>query len=109
MEYALTRSPDETGRLDGIAYDLWLPFAGEPSPAVLIFHGAGSQKSNHADFARAAVGHGFVALAFDNRGHGESEGKLGARAVTDAERLLRFLADRPEVDPERIAVRGSSM
>jgi fermentation-respiration switch protein FrsA (DUF1100 family) len=121
MEYAQPQPPDESGQLDGIAYDLWLPIASELSPtpgegsptaatpAVLVFHGAGSQRANHADFARAAASHGFVALTFDNRGHGESEGELGARTVTDAERLLRLLAERPEVDAQRIAVRGSSM
>lgn len=109
MEYAQPQPPDESGRLDGIAYDLWLPLESEPSPAVLVFHGAGSRRANHADFARAAVSHGFVALTFDNRGHGDSDGKLGARAVMDAERLLRLLAERPEVDARRIAVRGSSM
>jgi alpha-beta hydrolase superfamily lysophospholipase len=109
MEYALPQPPDESGRLDGIAYDLWLPLGADPSPAVLIFHGAGSQKANHVDFARAATSHGFVALTFDNRGHGQSDGKLGGRAVTDAERLVHALAERPEVDERRIAVRGSSM
>jgi pimeloyl-ACP methyl ester carboxylesterase len=64
---------------------------------------------NHADYARAAVANGFVALTFDNRGHGESDGELGARAISDIQRLLRFLAERPEVDDERIALRGSSM
>jgi fermentation-respiration switch protein FrsA (DUF1100 family) len=101
--------PSESGRLDGIAYNLWLPSAGEPVPAVIVFHGAGSQKENHADYARAALAHGFAALTFDNRGHGETEGSLGPAVIGDLQRLARLVAERPEVDARRVAVRGSSM
>jgi fermentation-respiration switch protein FrsA (DUF1100 family) len=99
----------EAGSFEGIAYELWLPFDREPAPAVVVLHGAGSRKENHVDFARAAVSHGFVALTFDNRGHGETEGDLGPTVIADISRLVRFLADRPEVDERRIALRGSSM
>jgi alpha-beta hydrolase superfamily lysophospholipase len=109
MGYPGQRSPSEAGRLDGIAYHLWFPDDEGPSPAVVILHGAGSQKENHADFARLATEHGFAALTFDNRGHGESEGELGARALSDMQRLVRMLCERSEVDEARIAVRGSSM
>jgi alpha-beta hydrolase superfamily lysophospholipase len=101
--------PSESGQLDGIAYNLWLPPADEPAPAVIVFHGAGSQKENHADYARAALAHGFVALTFDNRGHGETEGSLGPGVIGDLQRLARFVAQRPETDERRVAVRGSSM
>ena len=75
---AVSAAPAETGRLDGIAWCLWLPPGRRARvPAVMILHGAGSRKENHADFARAATRHGFVALTFDNRGHGETEGDLG--------------------------------
>jgi uncharacterized protein len=109
MEYAHPQPPSESGRFEGIAYDVWLPFDGAPAPAVAVLHGAGSRGSNHADYARAAIDNGFVALTFDNRGHGESEGELGARAVTDVQRLVHMLRERPEVDGDRIALRGSSM
>jgi alpha-beta hydrolase superfamily lysophospholipase len=103
------QAPDASGTLDGIAYDLWLPFGHQPSPAVIVLHGAGSRKENHADFARAARSNGFVALTFDNRGHGASEGELGPRVLADVQRLVRFVSELPEVDGERIALRGSSM
>ena len=101
--------PSESGHLDGIAYNLWLPSAAEPAPAAIVFHGAGSQKENHADYARAALAHRFAALTFDNRGHGETEGSLGPGVIGDLQRLARFVAERPEVDERRVAVRGSSM
>jgi alpha-beta hydrolase superfamily lysophospholipase len=103
MEY---RTPDESGRRDGIAYDVWLPYEQGPAPAVVVLHGAGSRKENHADFARVATSNGFAAVTFDSRGHGESEGELGPRAVADTQRLVRMLAERPEVDEKRVALRG---
>jgi pimeloyl-ACP methyl ester carboxylesterase len=109
MEYAVPQPPSESETFDGIAYHLWLPVGEGPHPAVAVLHGAGSQKENHADFARAAINHGFAALTFDNRGHGETEGALGPRVVADIQKLLRMLGDRPEVDGGRIALRGSSM
>jgi uncharacterized protein len=107
MEYGL--QPSETGVFDGFAYELWLPNDRGPRPAVLILHGAGSRKENHADFARVAAGQGFVALTFDNRGHGSTEGELGPRTITEIGRLARFVAERPEVDERQVALRGSSM
>jgi uncharacterized protein len=109
MDYSPPQPPSESGTLDGIAYHLWLPPDAGPAPAVIVFHGAGSQKENHADYARAAVAHGFVALTFDNRGHGETEGSLGPGVIADLQKLARFVAERPEVDERRVAVRGSSM
>src|SRR5919109_1299345 len=112
MEYlhaAAPERPQESGLADGIAYQLWFPAERGPAPAVVVLPGAGPPKENPADFARAATPNGFATLTFDNRGHGETEGKLGARAIMDLQRLVRMLADRPEVDEQRIALRGSSM
>jgi alpha-beta hydrolase superfamily lysophospholipase len=77
---------------------------------VLILHGAGSCKENHHDFARAALGAGLAALAFDQRGHGESPGPLDGRALEDVVAMAEFLRSR--LDPANgapIALRGSSM
>jgi uncharacterized protein len=109
MEYSPPQPPSETGRLDGIAWCLWLPPGEGPWPAVMVLHGAGSQKENHADYARAAVAHGLAALTFDNRGHGTTEGPLGNGVIDDLGALAAWLAERPEVDGRRIGVRGSSM
>jgi uncharacterized protein len=109
MNYSPPLPPSESGSHDGIAYHLWLPPGDDPAPAVIVFHGAGSQKENHADYARAALAHGFAALTFDNRGHGETEGPLGPGVIADLQRLARFVAERPEIDERRVAVRGSSM
>jgi len=109
MEYTPPQQPTETGRLDGIAWCLWLPPGEGPWPAVIVLHGAGSRKENHADYARAAVAYGLAALTFDNRGHGETEGPLGDGVADDIGFLAAWLASRPEIDGARIGVRGSSM
>lgn len=98
-----------TGVHDGLAYALWCPVDGEPPRAgVLVLHGAGSAKESHYDFARAAIAVGFAALVFDQRGHGESEGRLDARALSDVVAMAGLL--RRELAPGApIAVRGSSL
>jgi pimeloyl-ACP methyl ester carboxylesterase len=103
------RPATRTGTQDGIAYAIWQPETPPPWPGMLVLHGAGSRKENHADFARLASANGWAALAFDARGHGESEGDMGPGAVTDVAAMRRVLAEVDGVDAERIAARGSSM
>jgi alpha-beta hydrolase superfamily lysophospholipase len=95
--------PEQLGRHEGLAYALFLP-EGEPLGGVLILHGAGSAKESHYDFARACRAHGLAALAFDARGHGESDGALGRAALADLAAMARLL---PAGAP--LALRGSSM
>ena len=95
--------PEDLGRHEGLAYALFLP-QGEPLGSVLILHGAGSAKESHYDFARECRAVGFAALCFDARGHGESEGELGAGALDDVATMASLL---PAGAP--LALRGSSM
>ncbi len=104
--------PSEIGTADGIAWHLWMPDEAEfegPRPGVVVCHGAGSCKENHSDFAVLAASKGWVALAFDARGHGETEQGLDDHAVADVVAMAELLRDRPDVDPSRVIVRGSSM
>ena len=97
-------SPPEIGARDGLAYALFMPEE-EPIAGVVVLHGAGSQKESHFDFARAARSNGLAALAFDQRGHGRSDGEWGPTAFGDALAMCDLLLERcPEV-----ALRGSSM
>lgn len=74
-----------------LAGTLFLP-AAAPRGALLVCHGAGSRKENHAPMAEQAAAAGLAALTFDVRGHGESEGALDPDAwhdvVAAGERLL---------------------
>jgi alpha-beta hydrolase superfamily lysophospholipase len=92
-----------SGRQDGLAYVRVQP-EGEPRGGVVIVHGARSRKENHLDFARACAARGLEAIAFDQRGHGDSEGPLGAGALRDVAAIAGVLpAGRP------VFLRGTSL
>ena len=94
--------PAELGVRDGLAYALFLPER-EPVGGVVILHGAGSCKESHFDFARALRAAGIAAVAFDQRGHGASDGPLDGRIVEDVATMAALLGPGP------VALRGSSM
>jgi alpha-beta hydrolase superfamily lysophospholipase len=95
----------------GLSYSLWLPKHEKPTGGVVVLHGAGSCKENHHDFARAAIGAGLGAIAFDQRGHGESAGPMDGRALEDIVTMANLLRSRLKADAVDvpIALRGSSM
>src|SRR5829696_4563770 len=99
-----TPSRPELGSHDGLAYALFLPEE-EPDVGVVILHGAGSAKESHFDFARGCRADGLVALAYDARGHGRSEGEFGPRAFDDALAMAEVVRSHAP----RVALRGSSM
>lgn len=76
---------------------------------MVIVHGAGSAKESHADFGRLCAANGWVALTYDQRGHGESEDVMSPAALGDVGRMAAFLAAREGVDGARVCARGSSL
>src|SRR5581483_8418069 len=100
--------PAEIGRHDGLAYTLWLP-EGALRGAVVILHGAGSCKESHHDFARRLIAAGLAAIAFDQRGHGESDGPMDGRVLDDVASIAGVLRSACEVPELPFALRGSSM
>jgi uncharacterized protein len=87
---------------------------GERRAAILVLHGFGSNKDSAMVRAvtRLFTNLGYVALRFDMRGCGESEGERGRviclEQVADTSSAFDFLATTNYVDPERIAVFGHS-
>jgi pimeloyl-ACP methyl ester carboxylesterase len=100
-QHQLPDPPEELGVRDGLSYALFRP--ADPVGGVVILHGAGSVKESHYDYARAARFMGITAVAFDARGHGESEGELDGRAIEDVATMAALIGDVP------VALRGSSM
>ena len=96
--------PPRLGKHDGLSYALFTPET-KPRAGVVLTHGAGSAKENHFDFGRAARAHGLAALAFDSRGHGQSDGLFGPSAIEDTVRMCELLAE----EVPAVALRGSSM
>ena len=109
MERSLAKGPDIEDTHNGLAYALWLPELTPPYPGVVVVHGAGSRKENHADFARLATANGWGALTFDLPGHGQSEPEMSGEAVAAVISMVDRLAVQPGVDAGRIVVRGSSL
>jgi pimeloyl-ACP methyl ester carboxylesterase len=95
-------APDDAGTIDGLAYALYRP-EGRCEGGVVICHGAGSSKESHLDFARACRAHGMAAVAFDQRGHGATGGRMDGRAVGDVATVATLLPPGP------VGLRGSSM
>lgn len=89
-------------------------FDGTPLPAFIVCHGfVGSKDESHAQIqAEMMEQFGYVALRFDFRCCGDSEGERGQvrcmDQVADAKNALTFLAKRPEVDQGRIGITGHS-
>lgn len=121
-----------------LAAEIFTPATPAPEagyPAILLCHGWGGLKDHLARYAEKFAGAGFIAMTFDYRGWGESDGRIittrdGPRLLEAAEitltvRVLRevvdpidqtadvknclhFLASEPGVDAGRIGVWGTS-
>lgn len=87
---------------------------GERRAAFLVLHGFGSNKDSEtmASVARMFASLGYVALRFDMRGCGESEGERGRviclEQVADTSGALEYLGTRNDVEPGKIAAFGHS-
>jgi pimeloyl-ACP methyl ester carboxylesterase len=87
---------------------------GERRPAIIMMHGFGANKNGGPEWiCRQFAAWGYVALRFDYRGCGDSEGERGrvipSEEVADARAAVTYMAARPEVDAGAIALCGSSL
>lgn len=85
-----------------------------PHPAITMAHGyAGVKEHGLERFAQAFAEDGFVVLVHDHRNFGASDGTPRQdvdpwQQIADWRRAISFLESRPEVDPERIGLWGTS-
>lgn len=99
-----------------LSADLYLPedlTADEKRPGVVLSCGYTGVKNLYLDdMARRISAAGFVALTFDYKGWGESEGPPLRLApygrVEDTQAALTFLSVQPEVERERLGLYGIS-
>jgi len=103
-----------------LAFTLDLPPGKGPFPAVVLGHGSGKTTRDQLIWAsRHFTSLGFAVLRFDKRGVGESTGTyvfVGTKdspwvfpqLASDVAAGVRFLRTRPEIDPRRIGLFGSS-
>jgi pimeloyl-ACP methyl ester carboxylesterase len=88
--------------------------AGARRPAIIMMHGFGANKNGGPEWVCDRFeSWGYVALRFDYRGCGDSEGERGRviamEEVADARNAITYMAGRADVDPDRIALCGSSL
>jgi dienelactone hydrolase len=80
--------------------------------AVVLLHGASSTRSDVLDEAAVLARHGFGVLMIDARGHGDSDGRameFGWHGDADIAAATGYLAERRDVDRQRIGAVGMSM
>lgn len=93
---------------------LFQPTGPGPHPAITMAHGfAGVKEHGLERFARYFADAGFVVLVHDHRGFGASDGAPRHdidpwAQIADWRRAISFLESRPDVDPQRIGVWGTS-
>ena len=100
----------------GVALAGWLyvPEDKGRRAAISMCHGFAGVKEHGLDrFASAFAEAGFVVLVHDHRNFGSSEGTPRQdidpwAQIADWRRAITFLEDRPEVDPQRIGIWGTS-
>jgi predicted phosphoribosyltransferase/dienelactone hydrolase len=97
-----------------LAGNLYLPAGAGPFACIVFVHGLGSGKDSPRNVVIAArlVDAGIAAVLFDLSGHGESDPdpREGIEAfVEDLDAVFDWASARPEIDPERIGVAGSSL
>ena len=87
---------------------------GERRPAFVVLHGFGGNKGGHGQIVMAEqlTQWGYITMRIDFRGCGESKGEHGRiiclDQVEDASNAVTYMASRPDIDPQRIALVGSS-
>ena len=102
---------------DGLRLGAWLIPAADESgraigrgAAVLICNGNAGYRAHRLPLAHALSQRGYHVLLFDYRGYAGNPGSPSQDGlVADARAAARALADRPAVDPGRIAYFGESL
>lgn len=92
----------------------YLPEGEGPLPVLVMGHGLGAIRDMRLDtFAERFVAAGYACLVFDYRHFGASGGEPRqllsvARQLEDWRAAVAFVRSRPELDPERVVLWGSS-
>ncbi len=96
---------------DALRGSLFTPEGKGPFPGVIFYHGRGSNRGRYLGISKRLAEKGFIALAFDFRGCGESDGNFPDQTqrmgIDDAREALKFLL-KQDVDRNRIGLMGTS-
>jgi len=102
--------PNGSSQITGLLYTPSEVSTNMRLPAVALAHGIGGAKDYVTGIALEAAKNGFVAIAIDLDGHGESGGIVGGGDPSfGLSAVLNWLEQQPFVDPTKIAVCGHSL
>jgi alpha-beta hydrolase superfamily lysophospholipase len=89
----------------------WYEPATRPAPSVILVHMLQKSRRDWDRVASTMAAEGIGALAFDLRGHGESQGNAQdyAGMVQDVHAARRYLATRSDAAAGRIGLAGASL
>jgi pimeloyl-ACP methyl ester carboxylesterase len=96
---------------DGVRLVGWY-VPGTNGAAVILLHGSHVSRASTLPHLRMLAQAGYAVLAYDARGHGQSDGQtntLGWTEDDDIAGAVTWLSHQPGVNPERIAALGLSM
>jgi esterase FrsA len=82
--------------------------AGGPVPLVLAVNGLDSRKEDLSESFSAILPFGIGFLAVDGPGTGQNPIKVSENAERMLSRVLDYIATRPEIDKNRVAIHGVS-
>lgn len=113
MKQRVVHFYSEGAKLEG---DYFLPDdlkPGDKRPGIVLCHGySGIRSVILADYAKYFVEAGYVALSFDYRGYGGSEGTKwriqALEQIEDIRNAITYLELQPEVNADRIGIWGTS-
>ncbi len=95
---------------DGLTLHGWFYPQAQSAPGVLLLHMLGGAKEDWEGVAAVLQAGGFVVLAVDQRGHGETGGAADwALARQDTLAMLAYLRAQRNVDPARVGIVGASI
>jgi len=96
---------------DGLTLRGWY-IPSQNGAAVAVMHGSSGARIRPLLHIRMLQANGYGVLAYDTRGHGESDGTtnaLGWGAERDASAALAYMESRDDVEPGRVGLLGISM
>lgn len=82
-----------------------------PRPAIIFFHGFRNRKEGNEKYLIPFAQRGYIGVAFDQRGHGEAEGKKTDwfKMFEDVDPILDYVCATPDVRNGAICCAGISM
>lgn len=109
----MNRNIEISGKNYKLRGKLFLPKTTKKIPAVIFYHGMVSQiKPRTVERAKKLTDIGIATFAFDFRGCGQSDGKLGKLSISDwfddALMAFDFLNKQKFIDKNRIGIAGKS-